>query len=150
MRSSVARASAKGTRVASKSSVASSSSAESHLLTGLELDAVELSERRPAGGFEERVEGCGPVGVGAFAGEFAAGEERAEGAEVAEERAEGAEVAEERGQVGGVRWMGRETEEAVERELRFEHLLAAEDEGVELGAGDVFGRGIWSCGGEVR
>ena len=38
---------------------------------GLEFDAVELRQRRPAGGFEEVVDGGGPVGMGALAGEFA-------------------------------------------------------------------------------
>ena len=108
------------------------------LAASLEFGAVEVRQRRPAGGFEKFVNGCGPVGVRALAGEFAAGDEWAEGAQVIEEG----------GQVGAVLWVGGKVEKAVEGELGFEEVLAAEDEGVELGAGDAFGRVCGEVGRE--
>ncbi len=106
---------------------------------GLEFGAVEMGGRGPAGGFEELVEEGGPVGVGVWFGEVV----------FSEGSCEEVEVFEKRGEVRGVAGAGGEAVELREGQFRLEEMLAAEDEGVELGAGEGFGGGA-AGGGEVR
>ena len=92
----------------------------------LEFDGVKMGGGGPAGGFEELVEEGGPAGVGV--GGFC-------GVDGFDEGGEEAEVGKQGGESCGLIWMGGDALELGEGELGLEEMLAAEGEGVELGAG---------------
>ncbi len=97
------------------------------LATGLELNAVQQGRRSPPGSFEQLMDGCSPVGVGALGGQIQPAEECTERAQMVEQDRKAA--------IG----MRDQHREAVKRNPGLEEMPLSKDKGVKLRAGQNLG-----------